>query len=785
MVTKPGIPTPDVALSPRRGPVRNPAGPRLAEEPRPVPTSSAARLSRRLTAVALPAAALLVAGLVAALPSAAAGAYTATGSADAPAPVGFGVTDTAFTTSCPVEPATQGTDGWVFILPTSVAVAGTQVAITGDDGAPTDVNAYVYDSSCGYLRSETSQGALSFALKAGDRYLSVYTQLGIGTDFTLTATASGGGVDPSPTATATATSTPTAAPGLRGRYTYPANPNDPLYAEAAPTLGAVSLATGGQWGMAKIHAPQAWQQPQATGAGIQVGVLDTGLDLGHPDFACQGKVRIAPGATPAGGDPQDLDGHGTHVAGIIGACTNNGIGVVGVAPDATVVPFRVLGPDGGTAADLATAIRAATDAGVHVINMSLGFGVAPGGAVTIPGSGSALGVAGVFPEIDSAIAYAEAAGVVVVAAAGNESTPLCGYPALSNGVVCVGSTDRRDAPAWYGNFPVKADGDVPTSGTALVAPGGSGQVFCDVHSENILSTYARNLDTCDEGFAGYRGLDGTSMATPHVVGVAALVYDRLGGVRSAANAAKVITAMKAGAVDLGTPGYDTVFGSGRIDALGAVNAVAAVLPTATPTPTSTATSSATASPTPTVKDTALALTARASVQRTDPFTIGGVLTSDGAPLAGRTLQLAITGQTTSDAVTDAEGRVSWTFPMALEPGSYEVTAGYAGTSTEKASGAHQPLDVLAEDTGATLALVGAKSKDGLTARVFDADAASSGVAGVLVTFWADGVQDGSATTDANGRATYLPTKKSEKAKTYELRFAGDSRWRGVRETLVV
>lgn len=750
---------------------------------------SAPTLTRRLAAVALPAATLLIAGLVAALPSAAAGAYTATGSADAPSPVGFGVTDTEFVTACPDEPASQGTDGWVFILPATVAVAGTQVTITGDDGAPTDVNAYVYDSSCGYLRSETSAGALSFALKAGDRYLSVYTQLGIGTALTLTATASGGGVDPSPTATATATSTPTAAPALRGRYTYPAIPNDPLYAEKAPTLGAVSLATGGQWGMAKIHAPQAWQQLQATGAGIQVGVLDTGLDLGHPDLACEGKVRIAPGSTPNGGLPQDLDGHGTHVAGIIGACTNNGVGVVGVAPDATVVPFRVLGPDGGTAADLATAIRAATDAGVHVINMSLGFGIAPGGVVTIPGTGSALGVAGVFPEIDSAIAYAEAAGVVVVAAAGNESTPLCGYPALSNGVVCVGSTDRRDAPAWYGNFPVKADGDVPTSGTALVAPGGSGQVFCDVHSENILSTYARTLDTCDEGFVGYRGLDGTSMATPHVVGVAALVYDRLGGVRSAPNAAKVITAMKAGAVDLGTPGYDPVFGSGRIDALGAVNAVAAVLPTATPTPTTTATSTstttATASPTPTVKDTALALTARASVQRTDPFTISGVLTSERAPLAGRTLHLAITGQTTSDAVTDAEGRVSWTFPMTLEPGSYEVTAGYDGTSTEKASGAHQPLDVLVEDTAATLALVGAKPKDGLTARLFDADTASSGVAGVPVTFWAEGVQDGSATTDANGVATYLPTKKNEKAKTYELRFAGDSRWRGVRQTLVV
>ncbi len=521
----------------------------------------ASRLSRRFAAVALPAAIALVVGVVGTLPSAAAAEpYTDSGLAAFPSPVGFGATDLGFSLTCPDADA-QGLDGYVFTLPAAIAVAGAAVVITADSGGPTDVSAYSYDDGCGFLDSHSSADALSFSLGETDRYLSVYTTVLPDTTFTLTVSPPTG-VDPSPSATPTtsASATPTATPvALRGRHTYAATPNDPLYAEQAPLLGAVPLSAGvGQWGMQKIRAAQAWQQPQATGAGIQVGVLDSGLDLGHPDLACDGKIRIAPGATqksnPGSGVPQDVDGHGTHVAGIIGACTDNSTGVAGVAPDATIVPFQVLGADGGTADDLVAALYAATDAGVHVINMSIGFGVSAV-VVTVPGSGSAVATAGLFQEVDDAIAYAESKGVVVVAAAGNESTPLCGYPALSNGVVCVGSTDRRDLPAWYGNFPVKADGGVPTTGAALTAPGGSGQVFCDLSSENILSTYDRALDTCDEGAgAGYEGLDGTSMASPHVAGVAALVYDRLGGVRSPANAAKVIAAMKAGAVDLGSPG---------------------------------------------------------------------------------------------------------------------------------------------------------------------------------------------------------------------------------------
>ncbi len=171
------------------------------------------------------------------------------------------------------------------------------------------------------------------------------------------------------------------------------------------------------------------------------------------------------------------------------------------------------------------------------------------------------------------------------------------------------------------------------------------------------------------------------------------------------------------------------------------------------------------------------------MQRTDDYAISAVLSSDGAPLMGRTVRLAVTGQSEQALVTDENGRVTWSFPVQLEPGSYEVKATYAGGGDERASGAHQPLDVLIEDTGATIALTGKKAKDGLTARVFDADTQASGVAQLAVTFWADGIQDGTGTTGEDGVVAYQPSKDGEKAKSFEVRFAGDSRWRGTRETL--
>lgn len=345
--------------------------------------------------------------------------------------------------------------------------------------------------------------------------------------------------------TGTPSPLPPESPGSSTRGAYPAVPSDEYFAR--------------QWGPQKIEAPAAWQLERATGFGIEVAVLDTGIDLQHEDLQCAGKLNILSESdvVASDDDPDDQNGHGTHVAGIIGACTNNGRGIGGIAPDATLIPVRVLNQSGEGSTDwLISGINAAVEAGAHVINLSLG-------------SGPVSSIDGfVSSDLVRAVRTAASAGVVIVAAAGNDSFPLCAYPAAAEEVICTGATDKRDLKAWYSSFPNKTRG-----GPALVAPGGNEVVFCNIDSESILSLYPREKDGCDDGKHGYRNLNGTSMATPHVAGVAALVYDRLRGVRSPENAQKVIRALTSTVVDLGPPGYDPVYGSGRINALAAVRSI--------------------------------------------------------------------------------------------------------------------------------------------------------------------------------------------------------------------
>lgn len=261
--------------------------------------------------------------------------------------------------------------------------------------------------------------------------------------------------------------------------------------------GAASNDTliGKQWGLAKIQAENAWTLTK--GAGVKIAIVDTGVHLGHPDLAAN--LIAGRDFVNNDSDPQDDDGHGTHVAGIAAAVSGNSIGVAGVAPSTKILPVKVLDPDGGFADDISDGIRYATDRKAGVINLSLGE------VVPLTELRS--------QTIDDAIKYAVSKGVVVVAAAGNDAYPFASRD-TADLILMVGATTRADGRAAYSN-----SGD----GVRLWAPGGdvSDVLFCEA-DENIWSTILPASGADCKG-DGYDTLSGTSMAAPHAAGAAALV----------------------------------------------------------------------------------------------------------------------------------------------------------------------------------------------------------------------------------------------------------------------
>lgn len=263
-----------------------------------------------------------------------------------------------------------------------------------------------------------------------------------------------------------------------------ADPNDPLAAN--------------QYAIDQHGMADAWAKSE--GDGVVIAIVDTGIDLDHPDLA----DRIVPGHDWIDDDdiPNDENGHGTHVAGSAAAIGNNDIGVIGMAPKSSIMPLRVLGPKGsGNSEDIAEAIRWAADNGADVINLSLG------------GSSDLLGR--MYNKVDptnEAIEYADGKGVVVVAAAGNDDTFLTAYNPETP-VLVVNATNEVGETARFSNF-----GD-PRAVSAAGA--------------RILSTAPTYPTTIwKDGSDGYESLDGTSMASPHVAGMAALLVGA--GVRSPA-----------------------------------------------------------------------------------------------------------------------------------------------------------------------------------------------------------------------------------------------------------
>ncbi len=289
-------------------------------------------------------------------------------------------------------------------------------------------------------------------------------------------------------------------------------PNDPMYSQ--------------QWNLHTISTEAAWTETR--GAGTIVAVIDTGisqvLDLQ--------KTKFVPGYDFVNDrvDAQDDNGHGTHVAGTIAQSTNNGYGVAGIAYEAALMPLKVLSASGGgTVTDIAEAIRFAADHNADVINLSLG-----GGGDSSP--------------LQDAIDYAYSKGVVVVAAAGNSDSSSADFPARYRHAIGVAALDATGVKAPYSNFGAGVDVSAPGGSTAT---GESGGIL-----QNTLDP-----QTGESVFAAFQG---TSMAAPHVAGVAALI--KAAGVK---DPDEVLAVLKESARKVETDELNH-FGAGKLDAAAAV-----------------------------------------------------------------------------------------------------------------------------------------------------------------------------------------------------------------------
>jgi type VII secretion-associated serine protease mycosin len=278
------------------------------------------------------------------------------------------------------------------------------------------------------------------------------------------------------------------------------------------------------WGFNRIGL----NQVRAINAGssqVVVAVVDTGIDLSHPDLTQQ----LVPGINtlPNASGPDDDHGHGTHVAGVIAARPYQGRGLVGIAPRCRLMPIKVLDREGkGATDDIVAGIVWAVNNGASVINLSLG------------GTGGSR-------ALREAVDYAIAKDVLLVAAMGNQGENLQEYPAGYPGVIAVGASDESDQKAGFSNT---------GSWISVCAPG-----------ENILSTLpTRPVHVVkNEGKQMYYDwMDGTSMAAPFVAGVAALLRAQYPNL----SAQVIKQRLEKTADDLGSAGYDEEFGFGCINA---------------------------------------------------------------------------------------------------------------------------------------------------------------------------------------------------------------------------
>ncbi|WP_255298382.1 S8 family serine peptidase [Brevibacillus dissolubilis] len=266
-----------------------------------------------------------------------------------------------------------------------------------------------------------------------------------------------------------------------------------------------------QWNLPLIGLEQAWDVNRGSKE-VTVAVVDTGIDLTHPEFS--GKLTTGFNVLTGDAKPMDDNGHGTHCAGVIAARTNNREGIAGMSWNSKIMPIKAIGADGsGTAFDIAEGIRWATDHGADVISLSVGNYTASA-------------------ALKEACSYAYKHNVVLIAASGNDATNQPSYPAAYPEVMSVGAVDNHRQIADFSNYGNYID---------VVAPG-----------VDIPSTYI---------YKDYAALSGTSMATPHVAALASL----LRSVSPDMSNRKIMEIINQTSTDLGPRGKDIHYGNGLIN----------------------------------------------------------------------------------------------------------------------------------------------------------------------------------------------------------------------------
>jgi thermitase len=302
-----------------------------------------------------------------------------------------------------------------------------------------------------------------------------------------------------------------------------------------------------QWGMAKVQATEAWNISHGSPS-AKIAILDTGIDKDHEDLVAKTVSRVNFTGTVS---DDDLYGHGTHVAGIAAAATNNVLGVAGLGYEASLMSVKVLDDSGsGYYSWVANGINWAADNGAKVINLSLGGS-----------SGSTT--------LKNAIDYAWSKGVVLACAAGNSGNTSPTYPAYYSNCLATAATDSSDKKASWSSYGSWVD---------VAAPG------VDIYSSFPNHPYSINKSL------NYDYASGTSMATPQVAGLAGLLF----GYNLGLTNSQVRSAIETYADDIA--GTGTYWSQGRINAYRSLSALAA--PTSTPSPTSTPTPGATPTSTP-------------------------------------------------------------------------------------------------------------------------------------------------------------------------------------------